>query len=327
MVTEYNHNTHPTKFISIRMETRFNIYGGEYQKCQDAAKEYEESETGKYYKEKMCLKETGGTCPARDSTLREHFNKIEPYISNSYEEVQSHLKKNLCILPKGHSGNCSCKANIFKKNPITKKIQGKIEQSILSTPGADDYVIKNRDSRLHPIAITNHQEKQIRNKNTKLKCAIPLKEQSTPFMLAAALLDWLVYICSISGISEHLDRDSDHFRMYEPLLLTHKQYLIDYYDSKNRKVFDDEGKTICAILGRRLTITDLADTTRDNRTDTRPTDIQMGHISSRCEECYTVYGKNIVMMSRRGNIMIGEHSFIEDTWINELNAICDYHRN
>jgi hypothetical protein len=304
-----------------------NIYGEEYRKCQDGAKEYEESESGKYYKEKMCLKETGSTCPARDDTLKGHFKKIEPYISNSYEEVRDHKKKKLCILPKGHSGRCSCKANIFQKNPITKKIEGKIEQSIFCTPGADDYVIKNRDSRLHPISITNRQEKQIKNKKNKLKCAIPLKEQSTPFMLATAYLDWLVYICSISGISEHLDIKSGHYKMYESLLLTHKQYLTDYYTSNNRKVFDEKGKTICAILGRRLTVTDLADTSRDNRQDVRPTDIQMGHISSRCDECYTVYGKNIVMMSRRGNMIIGEHSFIEDAWLNEINDIRDFHKN
>lgn len=306
-------------------EQKIDLYGKEYQNCQQKAKDVEESENGEYYKGVLCLKGIGSLAPAREITMNNHYSKIKPFISNTFEEVTSHQKKKKCVLPKGHSGLCSCTMNIFKNNSTTIKIKQKIEQSIYSTPGADDYVVKNRDSRLHPIAITNSQEKQIKNKKVKLSCAIPLKEQSTPNLLATGYLDYLTYTTNIEGIQEHINKESPHYIMCEELLKNHKEYLIDYFNKYNRKVFDSDGHTICPVLGRRLSVSDLADPNRDNRTDIRPTDIQMGHISSRCDDCYTIYGTNIVMMSRRGNLIIGEHSFIEDTWISELQAICSFH--
>ena len=50
--------------------------------------------------------------------------------------------------------------NIFILSPTTSKIREKIEKSIYMTTGANDYVVKDRGSRLHPIAITKEQEKK-----------------------------------------------------------------------------------------------------------------------------------------------------------------------
>ena len=311
--------------VETEDETGTNIYGDVFQKCQQIANDFEKNDVGEYYTSIMCLKGVGGLAPARDSTLKTHYDKISSHISNSIDEIKSHQQKRICVLPKGHLGMCNCKMNIFKINETTSKIIGKVEQSIYSTPGADDYVIKNRDSRLHPIALTKYQEKKIKDKKIKLSCAIHLKEKSTPFYLSTAYIDYLVYIINISDISEYIDQSSPHYHLCIDMLTKHKEYLIDNYKQFNRKVFDSDGHTICAVLGITLKVIDLADSDRDNRTDIRPTDIQMGHISSRCEDCYTIYGTNIVMMTRRGNLIIGEHSFIEDIWINELKNICRFH--
>tara|TARA_Y100000389_G_scaffold87926_1_gene84397 strand:+ start:1605 stop:2549 length:945 start_codon:yes stop_codon:yes gene_type:complete len=304
---------------------KINLYGSEYLNCQQSAKEFEESVIGEHYKSKLCLKKVGGLAPARKTTLNNHYSKIKEFVFNPFEEVELHQQQKKCVLPKGHSGPCSCTMDIFKDNPTTSKIIEKIDKSIYSTPGADDYVIKNRDSRLHPIAITKTQEKGIKNKKVKLSCAIPLKEQSTPNLLATGYLDYLTYTTNIKGIQEYINKESPHYIMCEELLKNHKKYLIDYFNKFKRDIFNSDGYTICAVLGKGLSVSDLADPSRDNRTDIRPTDIQMGHISSRCDDCYTIYGTNIVMMSRRGNLIIGEHSFIEDTWISELQAICNFH--
>jgi len=307
--------------------SEINIYGSEFQRCQQCAQEFEDSDKGQYYKSMMCLNDVGSVAPARSTTMNNHFSKISPHISNSIEEVVSHQNKNKCVLPKGHTGPCSCTMNVFINNDTSSKIKGKVNQSIYCTPGADDHVIKNRDSRLHPIAITRLQERNIKTitQRTRLSCAIPLKEQSTPFMLATAYLDYLTFIMNIEGINEHVNNESIHYNLCVNMLNNHKVFLEEHYRTKGRRVFDPEGHTICAVLGRTLSVLDLADPTRDNRTDIRPTDIQMGHILSRCEDCYTIYGTNIVMMTRRGNLIIGEHSFIEDTWINELRGICRHH--
>jgi len=313
------------------MNETINIYGEEYQQCVDKAHEFEMSEEGEYYKSILCLKETGSTCPAREPTLRKHYNKLEPYISNSYDEVKEHWYNNLCVLPNGHSGRCSCSMKIFKSNPTTQKLEESIRHSIHTTPGNNDLVFKNRDSRLHPLAITNAQEKQIRSswsnmKENKLSCAIPLKEKSTPFMLATAYLDYMVYTTSICDIDEHIDKESDHYKMCIDMLQLHKDDLIKYFGTYNRNIFNTDGYTVCAVQQRQLRVSDMADPIRDNRTDIRPTDIQMGHVKSRSDNCFTVYGKNIVMMSRRGNLIIGEHRFTEDDWLDELGMIQEAHR-
>jgi len=144
--------------------------------------------------------------------------------------------------------------------------------------------------------------------------------------MATALIDWYTYIVNIQGVSELIDTNNEFYKFYNKnnTFKNHKEWLINYFRSYNRKVFNPYGNPICVITGKELTLKDLSDPTRDNRKDIKDTDIQMGHISSRCDNCYTVYGTNILMMSRRGNLIIGEHSFIEDTWINELQAILDY---
>ena len=50
------------------------------------------------------------------------------------------------------------------------------------------------------------QIKQL-NKTKKKKCAIPLKDASTPILLAQAYLDWITYIINIKDIKEHLNLD------------------------------------------------------------------------------------------------------------------------
>jgi hypothetical protein len=310
---------------------KINIYGEEYNKCQEIALEFENSENGKYYSSIMCLKDVGGVAPKKIDTLRGHFNRISPYISNSFEEVKSNQKKKKCVLPKGHKGSCSCTMDIFCKTKTASKIIGKVDQSIYCTPGADDRVIKNRDSRLHPIAITKEDEKNIKEswtggvKEHKLKCSIPLKEKSTPFMLATAYVDYMTYIDSISDISEIINPESSHYKMCKSMLSKHKTFLVNYFKKNKREVFNQYGNTICAILGKELKTKNLADPHRDNRTEYDHNDIQMGHINSRCDNCYTIYGTNIVMMTRRGNLIIGEHSFIEDTWKLEHKSISIHH--
>ena len=81
------------------------------------------------------------------------------------------------------------------------------------------------------------------------------------------------------------------------------------------------GHTICPVIPKGLEIINVADPERDNRTVIDRYDVQMGHISSRTNECYTIYGTNLVMMTREGNRIIGEYSLIEDDWINYLRAL------
>jgi hypothetical protein len=252
------------------------------------------------------------------------------------EECYSHTKdclvpenrdtlKHSCILPKGHTGKCKHKLpSIFKKNNITKKIMGSIDLAIYSTPGNDDYVFKNRSSRLYPIAISNDDEKMIRDKTeAKKKCAIPLKDASTPELLAQAYVDWITYVCNIEGIGEHFDTDSELFEEILEMVQKNKEHLTRFY--KEREIFDKDGFTTCVIMKKKVTIQDFADPDRNNRTDIYDTDIQMGHNFPRSDSCVSIRGENLLPMSRRGNLIIGEHVFTQNSWIDELKRITSFY--
>lgn len=300
---------------------RINIYGEEYNECLTKAIEFENSKVGNYYKSNLCLKPFGNT--SKESTLKSHFDNIAPYISNTFEEIQEHIRMNLCVLPKNHAGKCSCVSKLFIPNKLTKKLEKSIEMCVYTTPGDNDFIFKNRDKRLYPIALTKKQELKIRNtwnsvKEKKLKCAIPLKEQSTPFMLATAYFDYITYIVNINGIENIIDKESQHYKISIDLLNKHKVFLNDYYKKYNRYIFSNSMKTICPVRNIEFKVEDLADITRDNRTVIKDDDAQLGHLNSRKEKSYTIYGTNILIMSRRGNLIIGENNFIDDEWINEL---------
>ena len=100
---------------------------------------------------------------------------------------------------------------------------------------------------------------------------------------------------NVNEMSRHINVQSHEYICYHYFssMINHKNFLIYYFNTYNRKVFNEHGNTICPIIHKELEISNVSDITRDNRTDIDKYDIQMGHISSRCNECYTIYGTNI----------------------------------
>lgn len=230
-----------------------------------------------------------------------------------------------CVLPKGHSGKCSDKMNIFKKNETTKKLLESIRLSIYSTPGNDDYVFKNRASRLYPYCLTATQEKHIRDKKLKKKCAIPKKDSSTPHDMAEAYIDWMTFIVNVHDINDHIDNTLYEQSGIKDILYKNKQNLIQFYN--NRKIFDNNGNSICVVTQEKINLVDIVDIERDNRFDIRETDIQLGHNVPRSDECITIKKCNLLPMSRIGNLIIREDIFTDDKWINTLKHIITAHES
>jgi len=156
----------------------------------DYSRNYKKSidfyEKNKHYIELLCLNKVNCNIKIEEDTLK-YLTDLQIDISDIHV-----YNYKCCILPKNHSGKCSYDIfpKIFQKNEITDKLKTSIRCSIYSTPGDDDYVYKNRASRLYPIMLSNEIQKKIRNTKIKKKCAIPLKESSSPILLAQAYIDY-----------------------------------------------------------------------------------------------------------------------------------------
>lgn len=265
----------------------------------------------------MCLKKTnfGPNCEKAEN--QQYFTDVECMPD------RENLRK-ACVLPKGHKEKCSYKFNILNKSKQAKKLEKSIELAIFQTPGDDDYVYKNRSQRIDRRVLAKDEELKIRDKKIKKKCAIPLKEASTSILMAQAYMDWITYMVSIKRMEDLLDNSSPHYPEIMKMISINKKHLQSKF--LNHKLFNEDGNTICVITRKEIQLLDVSDPDRDNRKDIRDTDVQMGHNYPRSEDYCSIRGENLFVMSRRGNLIIGENIFTEDAWINELKGIVSIHQ-
>ena len=294
---------------------KFNLYDNdEYNQCKEDAQRWE-NEYGSYYKSIMCCRELEGGCT--NKTIEEAYEKIKPHICNSLEEVMAHKQKHVCVLPIGHEGKCcSSLNNLF----LNKQFQNSMAW-IWSTEGDDSFIYKNRASRLFPIAIPDSFEKEIKNKNHRLSCAIPIKNATTPLMAAAATWDYAVLHCSIDP-QGHDVINKDFFTKYNlgPAFQRHKEKMIAVYAQQNKTLFDSQGYTICPVIGQRIGIQHVFNPDRCN-----PLGIQLGHVLPRSNTRHTIRGFNLVLMTRTGNRLVGEHDFNSQDWLEILRNTVAFH--
>ena len=286
--------------------------------CEAYAVEWENGEEGEYYKKILCCKEVSSGKNS-ENTIKSSFIKIEKFITNSFEEVYNKVENPKCVLPLDHKGKCCDNIHtiIFKNNLSVKNIK-KINTSIYSVPGNDDYIYKNRSTRNFPIALSCAVETKMRNKKIKLACAIPLRDRSTSFMTATAYTDYVTYILNIRGIRELVLKDlKPEYHAYLDMLDKHKEHLKQYFKSKNRKIFNEQGYVICPVIGKEITIDDIT-----GKTD----EIQLGHCVPRNDSQYTIRGCNILLMTRDGNRIIGDYEFCQDGWKEYIRNILDFHQ-
>jgi len=267
-------------------------------------------ENNTHYKNIMCLNEIQN---------KKNIELIENEDLKNINIMKNRNNLNFrCCLNKNHSGNCNKIYDIFDKNNLIKKLMKSIANAIYNTPGNDDYVYKNRSNRLFPIVLSKNEELKIRNKNIKKKCAIPLKDASSPILLAQAYLDYMTFMINIKDINQFIIINNTTNEILE-LISLNKKYLINNYI--NRNIFNDNGYSICVITGNEININDVSNPFRDNRIDIKNTDIQLGHNFPRSENYVSIRGLNLLPMSREGNRIIGEDIFTENNWIIKLKLI------
>lgn len=269
------------------------------------------AENSGHYSGLLCLKPIASK--RRDATVASAHEKIASKISESCDEIMATQQSFLCVLPPGHTGKCT---HTPHHQFITNKVIAVKLDWIYTTPGDDDYIYKNRCNRLFPITVPDEVEKQWRDKNVKLKCAIPLREASSPLLMASAYLDYITLILRVEGIDEHLKSDYAHLDSIRKATTTHADHLIAHYGKFKRRIFDSEGYSICPVTTDRITADHLGN--NDIKSDTA---VQLGHVVPRSETEFTIRGKNILLMSREGNRIVGDNVFTEDIWVNRLKRI------
>jgi hypothetical protein len=269
-----------------------------------------------HYRSVMCLKELS-SYSIRKKTVEADYNKGKTYIDRTLEDVLAKIEKNLCVLPKGHGGAC-CKTPY--KNIFTKKISGKFDVAVYSTPGNDGYIFKNRASRGHPITLTNEEQRKIKEKTggAKLAFAIPLNESSTPFMMATMCFDLIVMTMMVSDIKT----SGKYEKMFQDVLPIHQDFLKKHFAQFNRKIVNSDGHLICPVTGHVFHSSDLDDV---SRTRILETDAQLGHCAPRSEDTVTIRGLNCLWMTREGNRLVGDHSFLENKWLDRICSIAAFH--
>jgi hypothetical protein len=242
---------------------------------------------------------------------------VTQWITETPEELETQ-QSYCCVLPTGHKGGCDYNPSkkIFKDKTIACKFDW-----LNSTPGDDDYIYKNRATRLFPLKVPDDLQRIWRDKSVKRKCAIPLKEGSTPAMMSAAWLDYFVLMISVEGIDEGL-KTYTHLEALRAMADVHKIEMIRHYGEISKKVFDAEGFSICPVMGTRFNVAQIAN---PDLCDLNA--IQLGHVVPRTDEQYTIRGKNILMMTRRGNLLVGDCSFLDDTWIKQMEQAAQFQRS
>lgn len=305
------------------------LRNAQYREAHDAAETWESNSVmGGYYSSIICAKSIK-TRQNSDASIASAYESLKPHLQDDDEtldSIKAVVKHPICVLKPGHSGSCSCSPHVKLFANLHKSVSGKIETSIYSTPGNDDFVYKNRSNRLFPIALNGAQESQIRDKEKKLKCAIPLCDATTPLMQAGAYIDWVTQYINVPEIRTAIQttiRDNRELSDFVEILGRHKTVLYDYFKASNRRIFNDAGNTICPVTAHEIRLEDL-ESREDSRTRPRPTDVQLGHCIPRSDAEFTIRGFNICMMTREGNRIVGDSPFCSDEWLNNLRAIIKF---
>lgn len=259
-----------------------------------------------YYRVYMCLKPSGtGVQKKTFDTALQNLKTIHQCSENDFDDIST--TKNLCVLPPNHEGACksSIETSIFANKTLCTKFDW-----IFTTPGNDDYIYKNRASRAFPIRISDALEKTLKNKDVKLKCAIPLSQASTPFMMATAYLDYLTLLMNVRDVELI---ESPLVTRVKENLIQHKIFMDQFYRVRGRRIFNDEGFTVCPV--RQI---ELKREFFENSDIKNFNSIQLGHVVPQNEEEFTIRGNNVLFMTRRGNLMVGDCDFLNDSWITEM---------
>ena len=228
------------------------IFDDKFRKAIKHAQYWEKHEIG-YYKTNFCLKPIKNGVQARtiDIAIKNlvlvcNSLKIQLNYDNIKEIIDLVDIKSCCILPITHLGKCQQTLPWKKLLSISnqKKFLSQLSW-VRSTPGNDDFIYKNRASRIFPIKLSDTVEKKLRDKNRKFKCAIPLKDGSTPLMVATCYIDIASMLLNVNGFVKHVGSPTtETLHIFKPYYKHHFDYICNIYYDKGRRLTRKNRKSI-----------------------------------------------------------------------------------
>ena len=118
-----------------------------------------------------------------------------------------------------------------------------------------------------------------------------------------------------------LNLRSSKNNQFQPAFEAHREYMRTHFNGYNRRIFNETGHTLCPVMGTKIDILSALDNDRCN-----PTGIQLGHVEPRNNESFTIRGFNLLIMTRTGNRLVGEHHFLGQEWLNILRNVIAFTR-
>ena len=106
--------------------------------------------------------------------------------------------------------------------------------------------------------------------------------------------------------------------MYDELFKNHKKRLVEEFKTYDRELFNENGYTECPVTSYTFEIDDFINISRINVKDS---DVQFGHCICRSDNIFATRGFNIVLMSRKGNTILGNDNFLSNKWLDTINKI------
>jgi hypothetical protein len=278
---------------------------------KSAVNEAESFQQESSYSDLICLKSTKGGVGL--NTFETALVNAKEYMSDEdvtfYRNFYRNYSSPLCVLPKGHSGKCSCSYGKFFVDKFAKKIK-----DCDTTPGDDDILYKNRARRIFPIQVNKNQYTVLnakytwKAKNIKMKAAIPAEFGGTNFTIATAHFDFAAILLLQKGIEHKLSED------VEFKLLERAQDIVDEFVAQGIDIVDENGQLCCPVLG--CTIEPEWYETDDKN----PNQVQFGHVQPIRSDKYMTRGGNVVPITRNGNLMQSDKS-IQQTYADQEAAV------
>ena len=278
---------------------------------KSAVAEAQEFEKNEIYTESMCLKPTKGGVGVK--TFEKAIESAKEYMTEEdisfYRDFYKKYSAPKCVLPKGHSGPCSCSYSKFFADKFAKKIK-----DCDTTPGDDDILFKNRARRIFPLQVNKKQYTVLNDlhkwkaSNIKMKAGIPTEFGGTNFTIATAHFDFAAILLLQKGIEHKLPEDIEY------KLLERAQQIVEEFESQDIDIVDENGQLICPVLG--CTIEPEWYETDDKN----PNQVQFGHVEPIRSDKYMTRGGNVVPITRNGNLAQSDKS-IHETYADQESAV------